>query len=99
MTRVRHCLRGAPGRTNVSHGPPSSGPSGGGCVMVSTAELSTGWREVQEHDRRRFEVFDSIGFADGGPDGRDWRGGAWAAEGGVHRSGTIAEAGGGVRWL
>lgn len=67
--------------------------------MVSTAELSTGWREVQEHDRRRFEVFDSIGFADGGPDGRDWRGGPWAAEGRFHRSATIPKAGGAVRLL
>jgi hypothetical protein len=67
--------------------------------MVSTDELSTAWREVQEHDRWRFEIFDSIGFADGGPGGRDWRGGPWAAEGRLHRSATIPRAGGGARTL
>ncbi|MFL5799826.1 MAG: reverse transcriptase domain-containing protein [Actinomycetota bacterium] len=67
--------------------------------MVARAELSTAWREVREHDRRRFEIVDVIGFADGGPGGRDWRGGPWSAEGRLHRSATIPKAGGRVRLL
>jgi hypothetical protein len=67
--------------------------------MDSVPDLLTGWREVQEHDRRRFEVRDPIAFADGGPDGRDWSGGPWAAEGRLYRAARISRVGGGTREL
>src|SRR5206468_11491437 len=94
-----HCPRNRHRRRNVSHGPPSSGPSRRGSVMVWMPDMSTAWREVQDHDRRRFEVADALGFADGGPDGRDWSGGPWAAEGRLHRPARIPKADGGTRVL
>jgi hypothetical protein len=67
--------------------------------MISPPESITAWREVQEHDRRRFEAGDPIAFADGGPDGREWWGGPWAAEGRLHRPARIPRDGGGTRLL
>jgi hypothetical protein len=67
--------------------------------MVSTAGLSTAWAEMLDHDRWRFEVPDLIGFADGGPDGRDWRAGPWVAEGRLHRRVSVSKATGRTRQL